>query len=250
MSKAVQKFLKIFQSHKDQKKDMGSEVISTLMSAIQSIQGMLTAVQVQQLGTKIDKIQQLLLLKEVASVKPAFGGPAVDVDKALKNLRERRFAPDVVHPALEKIAVNRHNPKTKELEYLLHRATENAEYAKSARPLIHMPDQPKKVHVVNEPSLKAKIDPHSEPTEHEARPTDFETERETTWVLDFVTAEKKRQGANPIVSCWIPKTAIVDVSGITTSVGTWGSLGANPHARECRIEVKPGKYTIFQELKS
>ena len=222
------------------------------MSAIQSIQSLLTAVQVQELSTKVEKIQQLMLLKEIASVKPAFGGTVIDVDKALKNLKERRKpVADAVHPALEKIAANRLNPQTRELEYLLHRSTENTEYAKSARPLISAPDSPTPVHTVNTyPSLQAKMDPHSESTEHEARPTDFETEGDTTWVLDFVTAEKTRQGANPIVSCWIPKAAVVDVSGITTSVGTWGELGHNPMSRECRVVVKPGKYTIFQELKS
>jgi len=250
VSKAVQNFLKTFQAHKAQNKEMGPEVISALLSAVQSIQSALTVVQLKDLTEKVSKIQKLLTIKSISEIKPAFGGSAIDIGKSLEKLRERRTnVSSLAHAELEKIAVNRPNPKTKEVEYLLHRATESMEYANSARPLINQPDQPTKVHTVNTPALKAKMAPNSEPSAHEARPTDFETKNDTAWVLDFVTAEKMRNGASPVIACWIPKASIMDISGDKND-GTWSEMGANPHAREFRVIVKPGKYEIYQELKS
>jgi len=119
VSKAVQNFLKTFQAHKAQNKEMGPEVISALLSAVQSIQSALTVVQLKDLTEKVSKIQKLLTIKSISEIKPAFGGSAIDIGKSLEKLRERRTnVSSLAHAELEKIAVNRPNPKTKEVEYL------------------------------------------------------------------------------------------------------------------------------------
>jgi hypothetical protein len=85
---------------------------------------------------------------------------------------------------------------------------------------------------------------------------EYKTGTDTDWSAEFGVTDLKQdrseatlKGANPAVSCWIPKDAIKGIRGAQDNTGQWGELGENPHKNHYCIVVKPGKYEIYQELR-
>lgn len=97
--------------------------------------------------------------------------------------------------------------------YLLHRPTENFEYGENAE--------------INE----------------------YETEDTTEWYAEYMSGEINQEGQNPVVSCWVPEDKILGSRKPHGNTGAWGDLGKNPFADTFKVEVKPGKYKIYQELR-
>lgn len=98
-------------------------------------------------------------------------------------------------------------------EYLLHRATEDFEY------------------------------------EAAAGGNDYATTDDTEWAPEYMSGQNEQEDQNPVVSCWIPEDQIREVPNAVGNTGTWGELGKNPHAAKYKIVVKPGTYTMHQELR-
>lgn len=78
----------------------------------------------------------------------------------------------------------------------------------------------------------------------------YETTKNTEWLVDVESAQGAQKDANPVVSCYIPESAIVDLPNPHGNTSTWGTMGSNPNAYKYKIVIKPGKYRIFQELKT
>lgn len=97
-------------------------------------------------------------------------------------------------------------------EFLLHRATEDHEYAENT---------------------------------HD---NEFQTKKETTWFPEYMTEQNDKDGANPVVSCWIPE-AQIKIPEPHINTGVWGELGKNPHAARFEVIVLSGRYQIHQEYK-
>jgi len=75
----------------------------------------------------------------------------------------------------------------------------------------------------------------------------YETNEETSWIAEIEAAESRQDTKNPVVSIWVPEEAISRIQGAQANTGTWGDLGANPHATGFTIFVKPGSYEIYSE---
>jgi hypothetical protein len=78
----------------------------------------------------------------------------------------------------------------------------------------------------------------------------YEPSEDTEWVPEYETSEEKRSAENPVVACWVPESSIKEIPHPHANTGTWGELGKNPHANRYTVIVKPGKYDLYQELKS
>jgi len=112
---------------------------------------------------------------------------------------------------LENIATTK---TVEEVKYfLLHRPTENFEYANSAENV------------------------------------EFETTEETEWFAEYMTGEINQEGQNPVVSCWVEESKIIGSEKPHSNTGAWGELGKNPYAEVFSVIVKQGKYQIYQELR-
>ena len=66
---------------------------------------------------------------------------------------------------------------------------------------------------------------------------------------DISGAQQPHKGVNPMMSCWIPESSITEVHGISENTGTWNELGADQKSNRYIIHVKPGKFTVYSELK-
>lgn len=115
---------------------------------------------------------------------------------------------------LVKLATNRIDQKTQERQFLLHRATEDFEY------------------------------------EGAAGGNEYSTDQDTEWVVEFMTGEKEQEDFNPVVSVWVPESAIKEIPHALANTGTWGDLGKNPNATKYKIVVAPGTYELHTELKA
>lgn len=98
-------------------------------------------------------------------------------------------------------------------EFLLHRATEDHEYANNARG-----------------------------NEFTTGPDD------TSWYPEYMTEQKAKDGSNPVVSCWVPEEQI-KIPEPYLNTGMWGELGKNPNAARFEVLVRHGVYQIAQEYK-
>jgi hypothetical protein len=135
------------------------------------------------------------------------------VKESVSNISDNGNLEDGIK-SLKEFAVTRRSSDNEKYEFLLHRGTEDYEYAKS------------------------KIDGM------------YQTEDNTEWVPMTMEGEKDRKSNNPVVSCWIPEGSISNIPTPLPNDGTWGALGTNPHADRYKVIVKPGKYEIYQELKA
>ena len=77
----------------------------------------------------------------------------------------------------------------------------------------------------------------------------YETDSNTVWFAEYIGSQNNQVGKNPVVSCWIPESAISTDRNSLDNTGTWGDLGENPYADIFQVSVKPGKYTIYQEYR-
>lgn len=224
------------------------KLIQALADSVKALSGLLSVLKVRQLT---DRLQALKLMKEILSIKPAFGGPnpfEKDVDKELNPAKSVPSAPidqtrDAMIEGLEKISVAKTDQKTKKRVFLLHRATQDFEYDNCA-------SGDKTVHRhadIEDTSLPDSTSVAKQTNEVLVR---FITKAESEWVTDFVTADKQRSGKNPVVSIWVPEENITSVNGSHSNNGTWGEMGKNPQADLVNVVVKAGDYSIYSELKS
>lgn len=96
--------------------------------------------------------------------------------------------------------------------FLLHRVTEDFEYAKCAEKNV------------------------------------YETTQDTVWIVEIEKAESAQKSANPVISCWFKESDISKIEG-QSNTGVWGELGKNPHSFGYKVTAKPGKYEIYRELR-
>lgn len=209
----------------------------------------LSAPQLSDLLREIKKLKSLILLSLISNLSAAFDD--IDGDDPLFGsipLKERvknatnpkteepmeKVSKDLLDQ-LEKVATTRLDMESKKRQFLLHRPTEQDEYGKSANPT---------------PTSLPNQDIGSSPRIEDERTTSFVTHENTEWCVEFVTAEKLRNKADPVVSIWAPESDIIGVRGMEKNDGTWGELGANPHKQEIRVIIKPGTYEIYCEMKS
>jgi len=129
-------------------------------------------------------------------------------------------APDADAPSLkesldnlEQFATSRKDQKTNKREFLLHRATKDFEY------------------------------------EGAADGNAYTTKEDSEWAAEYIPAENKQDGSNPVISVWVPEDFVKAMPYAPGNTGTWGDLGKNPNAGKYKITVKPGTYEIHQELR-
>ena len=242
MSDAVSKFFKAQKSARSKKSQQSPELVSLMMGALSAVTGALNLAQIQEINNLLQKIKQLLMLKEVSRIKPAIG--SLDKPKFPPNQQDHVTVtnePDQSREAmlmgLEKITTSRICPVIKKRIFLLHRPTADFEYNKSKRAATVRSPEPK------EPE-------GTQGSDNTETYPDYETKIDTNWVIDSVLSEKIRMGKNPIVSVWVPETHIKDVRGGQQGVGAWGDLGANADKNIVTVVVKPGIYKIYSELKA
>lgn len=165
-------------------------------------------------------ISPAVLLQELKEIKAMLVAHLLNNElKELSNIVKEKIpenkpelSPKDAIKSLEEIVTIRKNGEIK--EFLLHRATEDFEYDKSGKEV-----------------------------------GQFKTDKDTLWFAEYTSTENKQQGANPVVSCWIPESQIAGVPNPHDNTGTWGNLGENPFSDRYIIIVKPGKYEIYQQLK-
>jgi hypothetical protein len=176
---------------------------------------------IKQLSEKIDKLQKVIMalfldteLSNIQSIMSQLKGEQT-APETIKAPAEAKS--DVSHSQaldnLAQIATTKNDTLGKRL-FLLYRPTEDHEYAKYI---------------------------------HEGS---YDPETETEWTAAVMTSEKERQGKNPVVACWIPEAFVKNIPNPHINTGTWGDLGKNPFAAQYKVVVKPGKYDLYQELKS
>jgi hypothetical protein len=163
---------------------------------------------------KLKKILIVLLLqseiKQVDEIVKFFGNSSQEPDSSAKT-ENNTTSKAVVGKELEKQTANKTEGGKEYL--LLHRPTDNFEY------------------------------------EQCASGNEFSTSKETVWLTGSVNAELRQNYSNPVVSCWIPKDSVKEVENAMANTGIWGELGENPHKDRYRVIVKPGKYSIYSELR-
>jgi len=109
-----------------------------------------------------------------------------------------------------------------EIHFLLHRATKTGEYQEST----------------------------DGAEDSETGVLNFESDSETEWMVDVQASEEEQEGRNPHISCFIPKSAIVDIKDFGENTGTWGELSdTHPDQNKGKVVVSAGKYRIHQELR-
>jgi hypothetical protein len=86
-------------------------------------------------------------------------------------------------------------------------------------------------------------------------PATHTTDKPTEWVAEVGVAQLRQErseadlkGANPVLSCWIPRSSIQNIINGQDNTGTWGDLGQNPNKNHFKVIVKPGKFEIYEEL--
>jgi hypothetical protein len=78
---------------------------------------------------------------------------------------------------------------------------------------------------------------------------EFETKAETKWLARAEMAEHDaKQSSNPMVSCWIPESAIMDIPSSGNAVDAQIPT-QTPQQYKFVVMVKPGKYQVYQEIK-
>ena len=85
--------------------------------------------------------------------------------------------------------------------------------------------------------------------ENYADANDYETKQSTEWLAEVELAEALQVGKNPIMSCFIPESAIQSIQGQGGEVGAIAEL-KNPTSLEYRVVVKPGSYRIYRQIKA
>lgn len=259
MSKSLDKFLEAVKLNGDKKNKADDKTVVLAAKAVSESAENLSQSQMTELLSEIKALKMLIMMSQLAELTAAFADGSGDdpvfgktpMSHRIASLRGRRPDLDKAPESskvtvgdldgLEKVATIRHDPKTHKREYLLHRPTEGFEYEKSATTVNNIPtSEAPKLNLESQNDGRTIEDP---------RTTHFTTEKNTDWVLDLVTAEKMRVGASPIVAVWVPEDNVAGIVGQEND-GTWGELGKNPHAREMKITVKPGKYEIYSELKA
>jgi hypothetical protein len=156
------------------------------------------------------KLQSLLMVMDIQTEMEALEG----LMPVTSNEQPKAQSMTAILDELEKNTTVRKGQDGKR-EYLLHRPTENFEYEKSVK------DQ-----------------------------KTYQTRDKTVWGVEFVKATDQREGANPVVSLWIPENKIESIPNAHDNVGTWGDLGANPQKGMYQVVVSPGIYEIYCELKA
>lgn len=103
-----------------------------------------------------------------------------------------------------------------EQQFLLHRPTDTMEYEESTD--------------------------GSEPT--------YKTDDVTCWYPAMPRASDEQQPANPLVSAWVPRSKIKNISHASASNATYGEALKNPADQKFEVSVNPGDYSIYQEVKA
>jgi hypothetical protein len=164
--------------------------------------------------SSVEQLRKLMMFKMFFDELDAFDG--IDAEAAVFGSPaepEKKYE-GMDLEALAKVSTTRHNQKTKQLEYLLHRPTVDFEYEKCA---------------VDEKTYK--------------------TEQDSVWGVDVMAAVDGQKHVNPVVSCWVPEASIKGVPNPHENVGAWDELGKNPFTSKYRVVVAPGAYEIYQEVK-
>jgi len=231
MSKSLENLIKALKESKTKSLSDHASLIKEIMEQIAPAFNML---QLKEISNKIDELKNLILLKKISEIEPAFGMKSIvdeDVSKGIQKLKtpipeSTKENKEGMLIGLRKVVANRVNPKTKIPELLLHKPTENLEYDKSVQDTVS-----------------------DQPMEENPRITDFAPKEKTVWVTNFINAEKYRQNGNPVISCWIPEKNVIKVLGQNERTATWDSLSRDPQENLIRVEVEPGTYDIYQEIK-
>jgi hypothetical protein len=77
----------------------------------------------------------------------------------------------------------------------------------------------------------------------------YEPKEKTEWVAEYEVGRSLQESDNPVISCWVPESAIDHIPTPHDNTGTWGDLGDNPSSHKYRVIVKPGKFEVYQTLK-
>lgn len=78
---------------------------------------------------------------------------------------------------------------------------------------------------------------------------EFDSQAQTTWRARVEMAEHEAdQDSNPMVSCWIPESSIVDVPASGNSEDAQIAT-QRPQQFKFVVVVRPGKYQVYQEIK-
>jgi len=244
MSDSVKKFFKAVKDVKSQKAPQNQDLVSLMMNALNAIAGAMSVAQMQETNNLLRKIKNILLLKEVAAIKPAIGTLDQPEEKkgggcpiANKRFEEQKQSREAMLFGLEKLTTSKMCSILKERIFLLYRPTVLFEYDKSKRSSEVQSPEPQEI----------KGTQGSDNTETYP---DYETTKDTEWLTDSVVAENNRNKKNPIIAAWIPESGIKDVHGGRQGIGAWGDLGANADKDIVTITVKPGKYKLYSELRA
>lgn len=242
MSESINKMFKEIKAAKAKKDPQSSELMGLMMGAVGALTGALNLSQIQEMGKLLDKIKHLLLLKEVAAFKPSIGSlEKPDFSKQESAPSEPDQTRTAMLLGLEKLTTSKMCPVLKKRIFLLHRPTVNFEYDQGKRDADVKYPYPVVAHLPNSSSAAQRVTENT---------VDYETDKETNWLVDPVVAEKLRVGKNPIVAVWVPETDIKDVDGSQQGIGAWGDLGGSSDKDIITVVVKSGKYKIYSELKA
>jgi hypothetical protein len=233
VSEAIRKF---FKAAKETKSSQNTKLLTLMFGALSSCICAMSVAQMQEMNGLLKKIKNLLLLKEVAAIKPAIGKLDREHITEETPIQEKDETRDAMFLGLEKLTTSKMCPILKKRLFLLHRPTVDFEYDQSKRASKVQSAEPQEVE-------------HSQGADNTDTYPDYETNKDTKWLVDSIVAERHRNGKNPIVSAWIPETYIQDVKGSQQGVGAWGEMGANENKDIITVIVKPGVYKIYSELK-
>jgi len=156
------------------------------------------------------QINQLMMKLQdaVGKSKPM----SVDGERDSKEPAAEKVSHSEALDELEKIATTR-KTEAGSREFLLHRSTEDHE--------------------------------HGAATTKEANR--YENKAETSWFPEYMTGQNQKDGANPVVTCWVPEGQVASIPNPYPNTGLWKELGKNPNAARYEVLVKPGTYEITQE---
>ena len=243
MSEAIKNFLKATKEMKAKKAPQDSDLMALMMGALGAVTGALNIAQIQEVNKLLQKVKQLLMLKEVAAFKPSLGSLEKPQFSSASGtaVQEPNQTREAMLLGLEKLTTSKMCPVLKKRIFLLHRPTVNFEYDQGKRDSEVKTPYPTDTSLPDSSSIAQRVTENT---------VEYETDEDTNWLIDPVVAEKLRAGKNPIVAVWVPETEIKDVDGSQQGAGAWGELGANSDKNIITVVIKPGKYKIYSELKA
>jgi hypothetical protein len=92
----------------------------------------------------------------------------------------------------------------------------------------------------------------TETAEFEASEKDggkYRTSEQTTWYAALPRASDEQGMGNPLVSVWVGETEIVEIRHAAANNAQYGEAMDNPAAQKFEVDVKPGEYKIYAEVK-